>query len=245
MQRPDHRRPNQLRPTRFTWDFAPQSLASVLIECGETRVICAVSHEASVPRWKEAQGIPGGWVTAEYAMLPYSTPERKIRDIVKGKLDGRSSEIQRLIGRSLRSVVNLEALGTSSLWVDCDVLSADGGTRTSAITGSCLALRLAIERLRGRGVITGNPMSQWVAATSVGLWNGQAILDLNYPEDRDADVDMNVVMTSNGELVEVQASGEEATFSLAEMDQLMKLAHSGIRKLLTFQRRAWKARPTS
>jgi ribonuclease PH len=243
MKRSDGRTPQQLRPTTIQWDFAPQALASVLIECGETRVICAVSHESSVPRWKEAQGIPGGWVTAEYSMLPYSTPDRKKRDIAKGKIDGRSQEIQRLIGRSLRSVVDMEKLGPQSLWIDCDVLSADGGTRTASITGSCLALKLAVERLQKRELIGPNPIRQWVAATSVGIVNGRPLLDLYYPEDRDASVDMNVVMTSRGEFVEVQASGEEATFSPGTLDSLMGLATKGIRKLLSIQRQAWKSRP--
>jgi len=243
MKRPDSRRPNQLRPTSFTWDFAPNALASVLVECGETRVICAVSHEESVPKWKKFQNIPGGWVTAEYSMLPYSTDSRKPRDISKGKIDGRSQEIQRLIGRSLRAVIDMDQLGPRSLWVDCDVLSADGGTRTASITGSGLALKLAIERLKESGLLTKNPMRDWLAATSVGIYEGVPVLDLNYPEDRDASVDMNVVMTSKGEYIELQASGEEATFTPKELTQLTSLAHSGIKKLISLQRKAWKTRP--
>lgn len=243
MKRSDGRTHRQLRTTAIQWDCAAQALASVLIECGETRVICAVSLEESLPRWKKEQGITSGWVTAEYSMLPYSTPDRKMRDITKGKIDGRSQEIQRLIGRSLRAVVDMDKLGPRSLWVDCDVLSADGGTRTASITGSCLALKLAVERLQKRGLITANPIEQWVAATSVGIVDGQPLLDLYYPEDRDAAVDMNVVMTSRGEFVEVQASGEEATFSPETLDQLTSLAGFGIRKLLKIQREAWKSRP--
>lgn len=243
MSRPDQRRFNQLRPFSCEWEVAPNSLSSLLIKCGSTQVICAVGCEEKVPRWKEAQKLPGGWVTAEYSMLPYSTVQRKPRDISRGQIDGRSQEIQRLIGRSLRAVVDLEILGPRTLWIDCDVLAADGGTRTTAITGACLALRLAVERLQQKGLIEQSPLLQWVAATSVGIVDRQARLDLCYIEDRDASVDMNVVMTENGEFVEIGASGEEATFSRKQLDELMHLADSGIHKLFAFQKSCWKKRP--
>ncbi len=217
LKRPDSRARDQLRPVEIQWDIAPNSLASLLIKCGATQVICAVSCDEEVPKWKKIQNVPGGWVTAEYSMLPYSTLDRKTRDISKGKLDGRSQEIQRLIGRSLRAVIDMEKLGSRSLWVDCDVLSADGGTRTASITGSALALKLAIERLKDRGLLQESPLVQMVAATSVGVFDGEPILDLCYLEDKDASVDMNLVMTSGGKFVEIQGSGEEATFSEEEL----------------------------
>lgn len=243
MARPDGRRADRLRPLSFTWDVAPNALASILIKCGATQVIAAVSTENTIPKWKEKQGIPGGWLTAEYSMLPYSTSDRKPRDITKGKLDGRSQEIQRLIGRSLRAAIDLERLGPRSLWIDCDVLAADGGTRTTAITGAYLALQLACLRLRQRGDLTADPLLSPVAATSVGLYQGTPILDLCYLEDRDATVDMNVVMNGAGQFIELQASGEEATFSLADLEKLLALARLGINQLLAFQRKAWRARP--
>jgi len=243
VSRPDQRRRNQLRPLSCDWEVAPNSLSSLLIKCGNTQVVCAVSCEEKVPRWKESQKLSGGWVTAEYSMLPYSTSQRKPRDISRGKLDGRSQEIQRLIGRSLRAVVDLEALGPRTLWIDCDVLAADGGTRTTAITGACLALRLAVERLMQQGLLDHSPLLHWVAATSVGVVEEQSRLDLCYLEDRDASVDMNVVMTETGQFVELGASGEEATFSGEQLDELMELAHSGIQKLFAFQKTCWKTRP--
>jgi ribonuclease PH len=176
-------------------------------------------------------------------MLPYSTHERKARDISKGKIDGRSQEIQRLIGRALRAVVDLDALGEHTLWVDCDVLAADGGTRTTAITGAALAIRLAFERLLRAGKIQTSPLRESVAATSVGLVHGRVLLDLCYEEDRDASADMNVVMTASGGLVEVQASGEEATFSPEQFQKMLKLATQGIRALTTWQETAWRKRP--
>ncbi|MFQ3670504.1 MAG: ribonuclease PH [Verrucomicrobiia bacterium] len=245
MTRPDGRRPDRLRPLDFTWDVAPNALASILLKCGGTQVITAVSAEDSVPKWKEKQGLPGGWLTAEYSMLPYSTADRKPRDITKGKLDGRSQEIQRLIGRSLRAAINLESLGPRSLWIDCDVLAADGGTRTTAITAGFLALKLACHRLRQTGALPSDPLLSPVAATSVGLYQEVPILDLCYLEDRDATVDMNVVMTAQGQFIELQASGEEATFSPDQLEQLLALARQGITQLLNFQRKAWRARPTS
>lgn len=242
-ERPDQRSTTQLRPLSYHWDHAPNALASILIKCGNTQVICSASVEEKVPRWKEAQGQSGGWLTAEYSMLPYSTAGRKPRDISRGKIDGRSQEIQRLIGRSLRAVTDLNLLGERTLWIDCDVLAADGGTRTTAITGSYLALQLAVERLTQSGKLTDPPLKTAVAATSVGIYQNQPILDLCYIEDRDASVDMNVVMTQTGEFVELGATGEEATFSGNQLKELLKLAEAGITDLFDFQYTAWDERP--
>lgn len=243
--RADGRSPRDLRPLSCQWDIAGNAAGSVLLRCGKTEVICTATVEESVPRWMKEKNVAGGWLTAEYSMLPASTHDRKPRDSARGKVDGRSTEIQRLLGRSLRAVTDLEALGPRSLWIDCDVLAADGGTRTTAITGACLALRRAIERLQISGRLTGDPLRSPVAAISVGLLKGSAILDLDYPEDRDAEVDMNVVMTGTGRLVEVQAGGEEHDFTRQEFDQLLGLAEEGIRKVLTFQESAWQSRPTA
>jgi ribonuclease PH len=192
--------------------------------------------EESVPRWMKEQNVKGGWVTAEYSMLPYSTEQRKARDISKGKIDGRSSEIQRLIGRSMRAAIDLEKLGQRTLWLDCDVLSADGGTRTASITGASVAAALACKKLMAAGLIAEWPIKQLVAAVSVGIFEGTPLLDLNYLEDRDAAVDMNVVMTESGQFVEVQGSGEESTFSESEMAALLALAKKGIGELIAGQR---------
>jgi len=243
--RTDGRSPRDLRPLSCQWDIAGNAAGSVLLRCGKTEVICTATVEESVPRWMKEKNVAGGWLTAEYSMLPASTHDRKPRDSARGKVDGRSTEIQRLLGRSLRAVTDLEALGPRSLWIDCDVLAADGGTRTTAITGACLALHRAIERLQISGRLTGDPLRSPVAAISVGLLKGSAILDLDYPEDRDAEVDMNVVMTGTGRLVEVQAGGEEHDFTRQEFDQLLGLAEEGIRKVLSFQESAWKSRPTA
>ena len=231
MPRPDHRTADQLRPLTLEANIAPYASGSVLIGFGATRVICAATIEAKVPSWMKAQGVKGGWLTAEYSMLPYSTLDRKPRDITKGRLDGRTVEIQRLIGRSLRAVLDLEKLGEHTLWIDCDVLQADGGTRTASITGAYLAARLAIQKLLDAKKITENPLTDSVAAVSVGLFQGEALLDLNYLEDKDAEVDANVVMTGRGQFVEVQSSGEESTFSQAQLDQLLALAKTGLREL--------------
>jgi len=234
--RPDGRRPDSLRPVSFEPDIAPHASGSVLCAFGKTRVICAATLEPSVPRWMQAQGVEGGWMSAEYSMLPYSTLDRKRRDVSKGRQDGRSVEIQRLIGRSLRAVADLSKLPGHTLWVDCDVLQADGGTRTAAITGGWLAAELAIQRAIKEGSLTESPFRENVAAISVGLLNGLPLLDLCYLEDRDADVDANIVMTGTGRLVEAQASGEEATFSRGELTQLLDLAASGISELTRLQR---------
>ena len=237
MTRHDGRTPDQLRPLSFIPGFAPNATGSVLVCTGNTRVICSAMIEETVPRWMKEQQVSGGWVTAEYSMLPYSTAQRKARDISKGKLDGRSTEIQRLIGRSLRAAIDLEKLGSRTLWLDCDVLAADGGTRTASITGASVAAALACKELIKKGLIKQNPI-RLVAATSVGIVGGVPMLDLDYPEDRDAAVDMNVVMTETGQFVEVQGSGEESTFSEEELSALLVLARKGIAQLIEGQRAA-------
>ncbi len=218
-----------MRRVRMEPGVAGHAAGSVLCAFGRTEVICAVTVEEAVPRWMKEQGAAGGWLTAEYSMLPYSTAERKARDITKGRMDGRSQEIQRLIGRSLRAVTDLEALGARTLWVDCDVLRADGGTRTASITGAYVALALACGRLRREGALERWPLRDSVAAVSAGICGGRVLLDLCYEEDRDAAVDLNVVMTGGGRFVEVQGSGEEASFSRAELDGMLAVARAGLR----------------
>lgn len=198
-------------------------------------MICAATLEEKVPRWMKDQGVSGGWLTAEYSMLPYSTVSRKQRDSTRGRIDGRGTEIQRLIGRALRAAVNLKALGPRTLWVDCDVLQADGGTRTAAITGACVAIGLACRTLLDAGKIKTSPLKRQIAAVSVGVVNGEPLLDLNYEEDRDASVDMNLVMTDALEFVELQGSGEEAVFSDGDLASMLELGRKGIRELLEIQ----------
>jgi len=236
--RADGRAANQLRPLRFQNHIAPHAAGSTLIEWGNTRVICGVTVEESVPRWMKEQKAAGGWLTAEYSMLPYSTLERKQRDISKGRLDGRTSEIQRLIGRSIRAAIDLEKIGARTICVDCDVLQADGGTRTAAITGAFVALSIAVTRLIAEKKLPTNPLLNPVAAVSVGMVNGQPLLDLCYIEDVAATVDMNLVMNSDGEFIELQGSGEEATFTDAQLKDLLALGKSGIRELLAAQQKA-------
>jgi len=233
--RSENRRADQLRPLTIEANIAPYASGSVLIGFGATRVICAATIEPKVPSWMRQQGVTGGWLTAEYSMLPYSTLERKPRDITRGKIDGRTVEIQRLIGRSLRAVLDLRKLGEHTLWIDCDVLQADGGTRTASITGAYLAARLAIQKLLDAKRITENPLTDTVAAVSVGLFDGEALLDLNYVEDKDAEVDANVVMTGRGQFVEVQSSGEESTFSHDQLQALLALAQTGLKELAAQQ----------
>lgn len=228
MSRPDGRGFDELRPIQITPGFL-QSAPSALIEVGQTRVLCTAIIEESVPPWMRGQG--RGWLTAEYGMLPASTGQRKQRDATKGKLDGRTVEIQRLIGRSLRAVVDLGKLGANTLWLDCDVLQADGGTRTAAITGAYVAARLAVQRLLDEKRLTENPLADSVAAVSVGICGGQEVLDLAYLEDKDAAVDFNVVATGRGQFVEVQGSGEEATFSPDQLASLITLAQRGLREV--------------
>ena len=233
--RPDGRLPDQLRPVKFEAGIAPHATGSVLVAFGETRVICAATIEPGVPSWMKQQKIPGGWLTAEYSLLPYSTHERKPRDISRGKLDGRTVEIQRLIGRSIRAVIDLDKLGQNTLWIDCDVLQADGGTRTAFVTGAYLAARLAVQSLLDAGRLKENPLVDSVAAISVGLLQGRPLLDLPYAEDKDAEVDCNIVMTGRGRFVEIQGAGEESTFSGEEFQTLLSLAQKGIRELSSAQ----------
>ena len=236
--RPDGRQPGQLRPLRFQNGIAPHATGSTLIEWGNTRVICGVTVEDSVPRWMKEQNATGGWITSEYSMLPYSTLQRKQRDITKGRIEGRSQEIQRLIGRAMRSAINLEKIGSRTIWVDCDVLQADGGTRTAAITGSLVALTLAVRRMMADGKLAANPLLNAVAAVSVGIVNGRALLDLCYLEDAAASVDFNLVMNAAGEFIELQGTGEEAAFSESQLGELLTLGKTGIRLLLEAQQAA-------
>lgn len=235
-QRSDGRRADQIRPISFELGIAPNASGSVLIAMGNTRVICGVMIEETVPRWMKEQGIGGGWLTAEYSMLPYSTNTRKPRDIAKGRLDGRSTEIQRLIGRSLRAVVDLQKLGPRTMWIDCDVLQADGGTRTAAITGASLAVAVACRKLADEKKIDAPPIRKLVAAVSAGVLGGSPVLDLNYEEDKAVTVDFNLVATEDGEFVEMQGSGEEATFSNDELSEMLVLGKKGIGELVAAQR---------
>ncbi len=234
MPRHDGRRANELRPVKIRKDYTKFATGSVLIQTGNTHVLCTASFVPGVPRWREGSGL--GWLTAEYDMLPASTGERRNRS--RNKVDGRSQEIQRLIGRSLRAIANLADLGENTIYLDCDVIQADGGTRTASITGAYVALRVAIDRLRKKGKIPGRVVRKGIAAVSVGKVDGQVLLDLDYKEDSAAEVDCNVVMTSTGEFVEVQGTGEEATFTRKEMDRMLALAAGGIRKLIRHQRKA-------
>jgi ribonuclease PH len=236
--RADGRRPNQLRPVRFQNHIAPYATGSTLIEWGNTRVICGVNVEESVPRWMKEQGVSGGWITAEYSMLPYSTLQRKTRDITKGKIDGRSQEIQRLIGRAMRAALDLDKLGARTIWVDCDVLQADGGTRTAAITGAYVALSLAVRKMLAESKLAQTPLRHGVAAVSVGVLGQQPLLDLCYTEDAAAAVDLNLVMNSAGEFIELQGTGEEATFTEAQLAAMLALGKTGIRELLQAQQAA-------
>ena len=238
MKRIDGRKPNELRPVKLHTHYVGAPAGSVLIEMGQTRVLCAASIEEGVPRWMRDQDVTGGWITAEYSMLPYSTAPRKPRDITRGRLDGRSQEIQRLIGRALRAVTDMNKLGERTIWIDCDVLQADGGTRTAAITGAYVAVMLAFRKLQNDGVLKEIPITSAVAAVSVGLLEGTPLLDLCYAEDSKAAVDMNVVMTDTGHLVEVQGTGEDAPFSQKDFNHLLRFAKSGIKKLLAIQKKA-------
>jgi ribonuclease PH len=236
VQRADGRSPDQIRPISFELNIAPHATGSVLVSMGNTRVICGVMIEEAVPRWMKEQNVTGGWLTAEYSMLPYSTAPRKVRDVSKGKLDGRSTEIQRLIGRSMRAVVDLEKLGPRTMWVDCDVLQADGGTRTAAITGASLAVAVACRKLAREKKVDAPPIRKLLAAVSAGILESTPIVDLNYEEDKAVSVDFNLVATEDGEFVEVQGSGEEMTFSQIELEQMISLARKGIADLIAAQR---------
>ena len=236
MSRHDGRAPDALREVRIEPGFVSTAAGSVLMSMGGTRVICTASVDEKVPKWMQGKG--RGWVTAEYGMLPASTGDRKQRDVSKGRPDGRTVEIQRLIGRALRGVVDFEKLGERTVWIDCDVLEADGGTRCAAITGGYVALELALNGLIGEGLLETLPLNESVAAVSCGIVEGEAALDLDYPEDSTAEVDMNVVMTGDGGLVEVQATAERTPLSRASLDELLGLAAAGIQELREAQRAA-------
>ena len=238
MARNDGRRAAQLRPVTITRGYTRQAAGSVLICAGDTRVLCTACWEEGVPRWRRGSG--KGWVTAEYDMLPGATNRRRPRN--RGRIDGRTQEIQRLIGRSLRAVIDLEKLGENSILLDCDVLQADGGTRTAAITGAYVALCDAVKTARSKRWIDQSPIREGLAAVSVGRVGGRLLLDLNYEEDVNADVDMNVVMTASGKFVEVQGTGEEATFTLDEMNKLLRLAGRGIKDLVALQEKSLRKR---
>jgi ribonuclease PH len=227
------RAPDQLRPVDIEPGFVRTATGSALMSMGETRVICTASAQQGVPRWRMGSGL--GWVTAEYGMLPASTGDRKARDVTKGRPDGRTVEIQRLIGRALRGVIDFSALGENAIYLDCDVLQADGGTRTASITGAYVALALACDRLVADGVIPRSPLTGSVAAISCGVVDGVPLLDLDYPEDSAAEVDANVVMTGDGGLIEVQATAERTPLSRAHLDDLLGLAEKGIGELRTAQ----------
>ncbi len=234
--RPDSRTAATLRPTRITPGYVSTPEGSVLIECGNTRVLCNATVETGVPGWMRNSG--RGWVTAEYGMLPRATLTRSPREAEKGKIGGRTHEIQRLIGRSLRAVVDMKLLGERTIILDCDVLQADGGTRCAAITGASVALAIALGKLVSAGTLKENPLKQMIAATSVGIVDGHTLLDLCYEEDSRATVDMNVVMLADGGLVETQATAEKESYSRAELDAMLDLGEAGIRELLTIQNQA-------
>jgi ribonuclease PH len=234
--RPSNRTVDQLRPIRLTRQYTKHAEGSVLIECGDTKVICTASIEDKVPGFLKGKG--QGWMTAEYGMLPRSTHTRMDREAARGKQSGRTQEIQRLIGRSLRAAFDLESFGERTLHLDCDVIQADGGTRTASITGAMVAAYDAFNALVGRGVIASVPVTQFVAAVSVGVYKGMPVLDLDYIEDSNCDTDMNVVMTDLGHFVEVQGTAEGAAFSRAGMNRLLDLAEHGIRELVTLQKQA-------
>lgn len=230
----DGRKPDELRPVTIQRGYTKFAAGSVLIQMGDTKVLCTASVEDGVPRHLLGSG--QGWVTAEYSLLPGSTPTRTTREISRGKIDGRTQEIQRLIGRCMRAVVDLSQLGERTIWVDCDVLQADGGTRTAAITGGFVALADALRSMKGRDLLTVSPLKDMVAAVSVGIVDGETVLDLNYSEDVKAEVDMNIVMTASGFFVEVQGTGEEHTFSEEQLQKMLSMAKKGVAELFRFQR---------
>jgi ribonuclease PH len=236
--RADGRAFDQMRSVSIVPGIAPNAAGSALVSFGNTKVICAASFEKKVPHWMLQQGVGGGWMSAEYSMLPYSTLERKPRDISKGRQDGRSVEIQRLIGRALRAVVDLDRIPGYTLWIDCDVLQADGGTRTASITGAYVAAKIAVKNMMKKGLVFQDPFKEAVAAVSVGILDDRVLLDLAYTEDSAASVDSNVVMTAGGKFVEFSCSGEEATFSRERIDEMAALASGGIAQLFEIQSKA-------
>ena len=234
--RPSNRRSDELRPIKITRRFTRHAEGSVLVEFGDTRVICNASIENRVPRFLKGSG--SGWITAEYAMLPRSTNTRMMREASRGRQSGRTLEIQRLIGRSLRAAVDMQKLGERSVTIDCDVIQADGGTRTASITGGFVALHDALENLVRKNEMTTLPVQFFVASVSVGMYRGEAVLDLDYPEDSEAETDMNVVMTEHGDLIEIQGTAEARPFPRRDMDRMLDLAEHGIRQLIESQQRA-------
>ncbi len=236
MQRPSGRTPDSLRDIRITRNFTCHAEGSVLIEFGNTKVICTASVEEGVPGFMRGEG--RGWVTAEYGMLPRSTGTRMRREATAGKQGGRTVEIQRLIGRSLRAAMDMEALGENTIKIDCDVIQADGGTRTASITGACVALADAIQFLKDKGKVKGEPLKRMIASISVGIYQGEAVLDLDYPEDSNAETDMNIVMADDGGIIEIQGTAEGEPFSEAEFASMMSLAKKGIQELNALQKSA-------
>ena len=239
MERPSGRRPDQLRPVRFTRASTRHAEGSVLVEYGDTKVICTASVDKGVPRFMRGQG--RGWLTAEYGMLPRSTNTRMDREAARGKQGGRTVEIQRLIGRSLRSALDLRKLGENTIVIDCDVIQADGGTRTASITGACVALCDALAAAKRRKLITEDPLLHLIASVSVGMYNGHAVLDLDYAEDSSAETDMNVIMTEQGDYVEVQGTAEAKPFKAEELQQMLDLARRGTENLVRVQKMALSA----
>ncbi len=239
MSRIDGRKNDQLRPVKITRDYIKHAEGSVLIEIGETKVICTASIEDKVPRFleEETQKRPGGWVTSEYSMLPRATKTRSVREASRGKQGGRTQEIQRLIGRSLRAIINMVLIGERTIWIDCDVIQADGGTRTASITGSFVALWDACTYMLNHKMIKEMPISDFVAATSVGIIKGDKVLDLCYVEDSSAEVDMNIIMTGKGGFVEIQGTAESNPFSREDANELLDLAAKGIQQLIGLQRK--------
>ncbi|KKO47718.1 ribonuclease PH [Arsukibacterium sp. MJ3] len=233
--RPSGRTASQIRPLTFTRQFTAHAEGSVLVEFGNTKVICTASVVEGVPRFMKGQG--KGWVTAEYGMLPRATHTRNDREAARGKQGGRTMEIQRLIGRALRTAVDLKLLGENTITIDCDVIQADGGTRTASITGACVALVDALSHMRAKGMIKSNPLKYMVAAVSVGVYKGTAVADLDYAEDSNAETDMNVVMTETGKIIEVQGTAETEPFSFEEMQQMMDLGRHAIREIIDEQKR--------
>lgn len=229
----DNRENNQLRPMSFVRNFTKHAEGAVLVSYGDTKVLCTASIETQVPRWLKGTG--KGWITAEYGMLPRATHERTQREAAKGKQSGRTQEIQRLIGRSLRAMVDLEKLGENTIHIDCDVLQADGGTRTASITGAAVALVDALEKLQAAKKLKADPLVGLVAAVSVGIKNGEVLLDLNYSEDSSCDTDLNVVMTQKGEFIEIQGTAEEKPFTRVQVDEMLAIAEEGIKQLIAEQ----------
>ncbi|WP_350608549.1 ribonuclease PH [Pseudoalteromonas sp. MER144-MNA-CIBAN-0113] len=234
--RPSERTPNQIRPVTFTRNYTLHAEGSVLVEFGNTKVLCTATVEAGVPRFMKGQG--KGWVNAEYGMLPRATHTRNNREATRGKQGGRTMEIQRLIARSLRAAIDLKALGENTITIDCDVIQADGGTRTASISGACVALVDALTYMRAKGMINSNPLKHMIAAISVGIYKGQAISDLEYLEDSDAEIDMNVILTETGKIIEVQGTAEGEPFSFDELDELLTLAKHSIREIIDVQKQA-------